>query len=93
MALIVLLESCSSLPLRERIGAPAAVLLLLLFLGIGIDSVIRPTRHMNAYLRRGGDMLRAWNEMQVRAVGILFSGFAAWMLYELTGAIWSKCFA
>jgi hypothetical protein len=28
--------------------------------------IFRPRRHMNAYLRRGGEMLREWNELQIR---------------------------
>jgi hypothetical protein len=82
---------CSGLPLRERIGAPIAILVLLLFLGIGIDTVINPSRHMNAYLRRGGDMLRDINQMQVRMVGLLFSVVAGVMLIVLIEGVWSDC--
>jgi len=65
---------CGGLPLRERIGAPVAVVVLLAFAAFGVDAIIRPQRHMNWYLRRGGDLLRDWNELQVQVFGLVSAG-------------------
>jgi len=67
-------------------------LVLLLPGAIGIDMVIRPRRHMNAYLRRGGEMLREWNELQVRLLGLLFSCGAVWILYRILPSVWLEWF-
>jgi len=85
-----ILGRCSSLPWRERIGVRIAVLILLLFIGVGIDAIIGPKRHMNSYLPSGGAMLREWNEMGVQFVGLVFSCGSAWVLYELVRSVWAK---
>ena len=87
-----LLGTCTKLPVRERFGVPVAILMLLGFAAFGVDAIIRPRRHMNGYLRRGGDMLREWNELQVQLFGLLFSGASVWMLYELVRSVWQDCF-
>ena len=83
---------CATLPLRERIGTLAAVVLFLFFFGVGVDAVIRPRRHMNAYLRSGGEMLRELNEIGVQFSGLAFSCFSGWVLYELARSVWNQCF-
>jgi len=87
-----ILGRCGSLPLRERLGVPLAVLILLIFVGVGIDAIIHPRRHMNSYLRSGGEMLREWNETGVQFAGLVFSCGAGWMLYELVRSVWGECF-
>jgi hypothetical protein len=42
---------------------------------------------MNGYLRRGGDILREWNELQVQFVGLVFVGGSVWVLFELLRSI------
>lgn len=37
---------------------------------------------MNGYLRRGSEMLRDWNELQMQVAGLIFACFASWVLYE-----------
>jgi hypothetical protein len=83
---------CTAIPLRERIGEPLAVLVLLLFIGFGIDAVIHPLRHMNAHSRSGGEMRRDLAEVGVQFGGLLFIGFSGWALKELVLDIWDRCF-
>ena len=45
---------------------PSAILILLIFVGVGIDTIIHPKRHMNSYLRSGGDMRRELNETGIQ---------------------------
>ena len=73
-------------------GVPVLVGVLLVFIGAGIHAVIRPKRHMNAYLRRGGEMLREFNEITVQMFGVVFASASAWMLYHVVRDIWSQCF-
>jgi hypothetical protein len=87
-----ILARCGSLPIRERIGVPLVILVLLFFIGIGIDTIIHPRRHMNFYLRSGGEMLRAWNEAGVQVAGLVFSCASGWMLFELVRSVWTECF-
>jgi hypothetical protein len=63
----------------------------LAFVAFGIDAVVRPKRHMNSYLRRGGDMLLEWNELQVRVAGLVLVCVSGWMLHQLVGEVWAKC--
>jgi hypothetical protein len=62
---------CTSLTNRERIGGSFAMVTLLVFAGVGVDMVVRPSRHMNCYLigGGGGEMLQGFNE-----AGVQFSG-------------------
>ena len=91
-AMAEMLGRCVSFPLRERLGVPIAILILLVFVGVGVDTILRPKRHMNAYLRRGGEMLREWNELGVQLGGLVFAGASCWMLYELVRSVWTECF-
>jgi hypothetical protein len=45
---------------------------LLLFVVIGIDAALHPKRHMNSYLRRGGEMLTDLNSVGVQLSGLGF---------------------
>jgi hypothetical protein len=72
----------------ERIAGLIAIITLLTFVAVGIDMVIRPSRHMNGYLRRGGEMLRAWNELQIQLAGVLLSCGSGWLLYKLVCGLW-----
>lgn len=83
---------CGSLPLRERLGVPLVVLILLIFICVGIHSIIYPRRHMRGSLRREGEMLREWNETGVQFAGLVFSCGAGWMLCELIRSVLSECF-
>ena len=83
---------CGSNPLRERLGMLLAILILLIFVGIGIDAIFHPRRHMSAYLRSGGEMRREWNETGVQFAGLVFSCASGWMLYELVRSVWAECF-
>ncbi len=83
---------CASLPIRERLGVPIAVLILVIFIGVGIHAIIDPRRHMNGYLRPGGELLREWNETGVQFAGLVFSCVAGWILYELVRSVWAECF-
>jgi hypothetical protein len=87
-----ILGRCTVLPMRERIGAPVAVLIFLFFFGVGIDAIFRPKRHMNTCLRASGEMLRELNEIGVQFSGLAFSCFSGWMLYELIRSVWNECF-
>jgi hypothetical protein len=87
-----ILGRCTTLPARERFGMPLAILILLFFVGVGIDTVIHPKRHMNSYLRSGGEMRRELNETGVQFVGLAFCGGSGWMLYELVRSVWTDCF-
>jgi hypothetical protein len=81
----------ASVGIPESIGAPSEVLILLAFLVAGIDMVIHPKRHMkNAWLRRGGEMLREWNETGVQGLGLVVTGVSAWILYDLLHRFWYK---
>jgi hypothetical protein len=35
----------SKLPTGERIGVPVLILILLVFVGVGIDAIVHPKRH------------------------------------------------
>ena len=87
-----ILIRCGSLPLRERVGAPLVILVLIIFVGVGIDAIIHPSRHMNGYLHSGGEMLREWNQIHVQFAGLIFSCGSGWMLYELVRSVWAECF-
>ena len=90
--ILSLLAPCNNLPFRQRIGVPLGTLVLLVFVGVGIDMVVHPRRHMNSYLKRGGEMLQNLNEMGVQFSGLVFSCAACWLLYELVRSVWDSCF-
>ena len=86
------LGRCGNLPWRERLGVPIGALMLLFFVGTGIDAIIHPKRHVNSYFCSGGEMRREWEETGVQFVGFVFSCASAWMLYELVQSVWADCF-
>ena len=83
---------CTQVPTRELIGIPILILMCLLLVGIGIDAVIHPKRHMNEYLRRGGEMLQDLNQTGVQMFGAFFACARGWMLYHLLRDVWAQCF-
>jgi hypothetical protein len=90
--LTAILGRYGTLPTRERFGMPFAILILLVFVGVGIDTIIHPKRHMNSYLRSGGEMRRELNETCIQFVGLAFSCVSGWILYELVWSVWVDCF-
>jgi len=47
---------------------------------------------MNANLRRGGEMLREWSELQMQFLGVLFTSAAGWILYRIVPSVWLDWF-
>jgi hypothetical protein len=82
---------CDKHPIREYAGVLAVILFLLAFFAFGIDLIVHPRRHMNAHLRRGGEMLREWNELQMQLCGLGFCCASAWMLYKLIQSFQRAC--
>ena len=74
--------------IREKVGGLLSILLLLFFVAVGVDTVIHPRCHMNAYLRRGGEMLRELNEVGVQLAGVLLFCVAGWALYSIAPSVW-----
>jgi hypothetical protein len=64
----------------------------MVFIGIGIDTIIHPKGHMNNYLRSGGEMRRELNETGVQFVGFAFGCVSGWILFELVRSMWTDCF-
>jgi hypothetical protein len=61
--------------MRERIGMPIVALILIIFVVVGIDAIIHPTRYMrSSYLRSGGEMLREWNKTGIQFFGLILGG-------------------
>jgi hypothetical protein len=65
---------------------------LLALVAIGLDAIVRPRRHLNKYRRRGGEMLREWDELQVQLGGLLFSCGSGWVLYQIAPSVWRMWF-
>ena len=86
-----LLWPCSKLPVREQIGIPVVILVLLVFIGVGVHAVIHPKRHMNKYLRSGGQMRQELNQTGIQFGGLIFVGVSAWTLVELLRSVWDSC--
>jgi hypothetical protein len=60
------------------------VLVLVLFFGIGIAHIINPDWFIKrSGVRKGGELLTAWNRLGFRIFGVIFAGFAAYVLYAL----------
>jgi hypothetical protein len=60
--------------------------LLLGFAAIGIGCAVNPDwgmRHFGRSLMGGGELRKEWNRMQMSAVGLIFAGFAIYLLYAL----------
>ncbi|GGA55712.1 hypothetical protein GCM10011507_03750 [Edaphobacter acidisoli] len=61
-----------------------AVIALVCFFCLGIAYVINPDRFIRrSAVRKGGEMLRDWNQMGAQLVGLVVAGFAAYVLYVL----------
>ena len=65
----------------------AKVALLLAFLfafaAIGIGCVFNPDwgmRHFGRSLMGGGELRKDWNRLQISAVGLIFAGFALYLI-------------
>jgi hypothetical protein len=86
----MLFNHFSQVPIRERIGLPIAMAMLIFFAAIGIDIAIRPQRHMNGYLRRGGRLLQEWNAAGTTFAGLLFTVVSIGLLYEIIRIIWTE---
>ena len=71
---------------------PLGILIFLIFVGVGIDTIIHPRRNMNSYLRSGSEMRRDLNETGVQFVGFVFTCFSGFMLYVLVQSVWVDCF-
>lgn len=87
-----ILGCCFQSPMRERIGVPVLFLLLLGAVVLGLDMIAHPRRHMNAFSRSGGEMLRELRETEMQILGLLVIGGACWALYRLVTDVWSNCF-
>ncbi len=60
--------------------------LLLAFAVIGIGCAFNPDwgmRHFGRSLMGGGELRKDWNRMQISAVGLIFAGFALYLIYAL----------
>jgi len=60
--------------------------MLIAFAAIGTGCALNPDwgiRHFSRTLMGGGDLRRGWNRMQMSACGLIFAGFALWMVYVL----------
>ena len=88
-----LLGKCASRSAGDLIAGPLAALFLVALMGLGIDMIIHTRRHMNGYMRSGGEMLREWNETQTQLLGLVVILGSGWGLYRLALSVWSKCFA
>lgn len=90
--MLVLLTSFAIAPLRERIGVPIALLILLALVAVGVYACIHPRRHINAYMKRGGEMWQEWNEVNVQIAGVVFACVSGWIFYELARSVWREWF-
>ncbi len=88
-----ILGHCGDAPLRERIGVIGVLIFLLGMVAVGVDMIFHPRRHMNGYLRSGGEMLREWNELQIRILGLVIVCGGSWVVYYFCSEIWRSCFA
>jgi hypothetical protein len=70
-----------------NIGKVALLLALLLaFAAIGIGCAFNPDwgmRHFGRSLMGGGELRKDWNRIQMSAVGLIFAGFALYLIYHL----------
>ena len=59
---------------------------LLTFAAIGVGCLFNPDwgiKHFGRSLMGGGELQKAWNRMQISVLGLIFAGFALYMLYVL----------
>jgi len=72
-------------------GIAILVVVLVLFACVGISQVINPDWSMrNSGVRKGGKMLTSWNRDQFRVAGVVFAGFAIYMLYVVLRDVIAK---
>ncbi len=66
------------------------VVVLLFFAGMGIAHAINPDRFVRSSgFRKDGEMLEGWNGFSVRILGVIFTAFAIYGLYDiLRGILW-----
>jgi hypothetical protein len=83
-------ERYSAHPLGERLGIPIAILMLLVFVGVGIDMIIHPSRYRKGYPRSCGAMIREWNDIGTRIFGFVFACFACAMLIARARSVWAN---
>jgi len=60
--------------------------MLIVFAVIGIGCAFSPDwgiRHFSRSLMGGGELRKEWNRMQMSVFGLIFAGFALWMIYVL----------
>jgi hypothetical protein len=61
------------------------VVFLVLFACVGIAHVVNPDWFIaRSGVRKGGEMLTAWNRLGFRLAGAIFAGGAVYMLYLLS---------
>jgi hypothetical protein len=61
-----------------------AVLMLLIFAGIGVAHVFKPDLFVKrSGVRKGGDLLSEYNRMGFQLAGAIFAAGAIWVLYSL----------
>jgi hypothetical protein len=63
-----------------------ALTMLIVFAAIGLGCVFNPDwgiRHFSRSLMGGGELRKEWNRMQMSVLGLIFAGFALWMIYVL----------
>jgi len=62
------------------------VVILLAFAAIGIGCLISPEwgiKHFGRTLPRGGELLKEWNRLGISLLGLVFAGFALYVIYEV----------
>ncbi|MBI1760379.1 MAG: hypothetical protein HYR56_02990 [Acidobacteria bacterium] len=70
--------------LTGNLGRVLAAMLLLVFAGIGVAHVLNPDRFIaRSGVRKGGELLTAWNRLGFRIFGAFFTGGALYMLYHV----------
>lgn len=78
--------------MRDSLRMLAVAGVLLLFIGLGVDHVIRPQRYMtNTFLRSGGDLRREWNEMGAQISGLILTCGAGYVLFVVIRELWARC--
>ena len=72
-------------------GSALLVAVLLLFACIGVAHVVNPNWFVKRFgVRKGGEMLTAWNRFQFRYVGAAFAGASMYMLYRVLRDVLAK---
>jgi len=85
------LGKCAIFPIKDLVAGPVGALVLLGLIGLGLDMIVSPRRHVPGHMRSGGEMLREWNELQIQILGLLLIFGAGWGVYRLGVSVWSTC--